>query len=276
MAKNTEDFLVVDLMSHELITCPRDADLATVAAILSRRGVHAVFVLDDGGNPVGIVSDFDLLAGEWLADDSAGLSTMREITAGELMTSPIEVIRANAAAAEAAGRMRQLHLSRLLVVDQAGAAAGVISISDLVAPLGRTSGDRRCVRDVMSFAIVTCPPETALEAACRAMSERRSRSVVVVDKGGRAIGVITGSDLLSLYQGGDPHGKVADLMAEPITCVPDLALSEAADLMIRREVHRLVVVDPARPDGAPIGIVSTSDIVAEMAYEHSVWRHARD
>jgi predicted transcriptional regulator len=167
-------------------------------------------------------------------------------------------------------------LSRLLVTDAHGSAVGVISVSDLVAPLGRTSGDRRCVQDVMSHAIVTCPAETSLEDACRAMTERRSRSIVVVDHNGQAAGVITGNDLLSLYEARAIKGTVADLMTAPITCAPDVSLSAAADLMIRHEVHRLVVTDPSRPGGVPIGIVSTSDIVAEMADERSVWRKAID
>jgi glyceraldehyde 3-phosphate dehydrogenase len=41
------------------------------------------------------------------------------------------------------------------------------------------------------------------EAAARAMSERRSRSIVVTDERGRATGVITGSDLLGLCQPGE-------------------------------------------------------------------------
>lgn len=262
-------------MTNEVITCSRDADLATVAAILARRGVHAVFVVD-GGDPSGVLTDFDLLAGEWLADDAEGLRVMRTITVGELMTSPVEAISADALAVDAAARMRQLHLSRLLVIDGTGFAVGVISVSDLVAPLGRTTGERRCVRDVMSHAIVTCPPESSVESVCRAMTERRSRSIVVVDEGGRAVGVVTGSDLLSLYEVSGQHGTVANLMTAPITCVPELALSDAANLMIEHEVHRLVVVDPSRPEGAPIGIISTSDIVAEMAHEHSVWRQAAD
>jgi CBS domain-containing protein len=106
------------------------------------------------------------------------------------------------------------------------------------------------------------------------MSQRRSRSIVVVDEGGRAAGVITGNDLLSLYEPGDQPATVEELMSPPIVCAPNLALSEAADLMISSEVHRLVVVDSFQSDGAPIGIVSTSDIVAEMAGAHSVWRHA--
>jgi CBS domain-containing protein len=276
MPRDNEGARVADLMSSEIIMCSRDADLGSVAATLARKRIHAVCVSDDEGNPIGVVSDFDLLAGEWLADDSEGLQTMRAITAGELMTSPIETIGADAPAAEAAARMRQLRLSRLLVTDGRGSAVGVISVSDLVAPLGRSSGDRRSVRDVMSHAIVTCPAETSLEAACRAMTERRSRSIIVVDDNGQAAGVITGNDLLSLYESRALQGTVADLMTTPIACAPDLSLSAAADVMIRHEVHRLVVTDPSRPDGVPIGIVSTSDIVAEMADERSVWRQPMD
>lgn len=270
-----EGVLVNELMSPGVISCGSDAPLAEVASILARRRVHAVFVVDDDGRPVGVVSDFDLLAGEWLADDAEGLRTMREITAWTLMTSPIETIGAAELAAVAAARLRELHLSRLLVLDDSGSPVGVISVSDLVAPLGRTSGARRTVKDVMSRAIVTCPPGTSLQAAARAMTERRSRSIVVVDESGRATGVITGNDLLALYESGGSDGNVADLMTTPITCVPELPLADAADLIIRHEVHRLVVVDRSRGQTAPVGILSTSDIVAEMASEASVWQRRR-
>jgi predicted transcriptional regulator len=162
------------------------------------------------------------------------------------------------------------------VTDDNRSAVGVISVSDLIAPLGRPSGARQRVRDVMSHAIVTCPPTTSLRGAARAMTERRSRSIVAVDENGRAVGVVTGNDLLSLYDAGDPDATVADLMSAPITCDPDLPLPEAADLMISNEVHRLVVTDASRPLAAPIGIVSTSDIVAEMAQAGSVWQEDED
>lgn len=271
-----EDVSVAELMSERIVGCPRDANLGTVAAELARHRVHAVFVLDDAGRPAGVVTDFDLLAGEWLGDDAEGLRTMQAITAGELMTSPVETIGAEARAAQAAARMRELHLSRLLVVDGEGSAVGVIAVSDLVAGLGEASDGRRCVRDVMSAAIVTCPAGTSVRAAARAMTERRSRSIVVVDDEGRAVGVITGSDLLALYQPGEHETTVAELMRAPITCDAELSLSQAADLMIKHEVHRIVVTDASHRDRIPIGIVSTSDIVAEMAHEGSVWQQTRD
>jgi CBS domain-containing protein len=265
---------VADLMTTGVVTCGPDADLGTLAATLSRKGVHAVFILDALGGPAGVVTDFDLLAGEWLAADAERLEAMRTLTAGAVMSSPVDVIKADAPAAEAATRLRQRHLGRLLVTDDDGAGVGVISVGDLVAPLGKTSSERRCVADVMSRVIVTCSPQTSVEAACRAMAERRSRSVVVVAENGEAVGVVTGHDLLSLYEGGERPQSVSDLMSPPITCAPDTSLSAAADLMIEREVHRLVVTDPSRPESPPVGLVSTSDIVAEMAGEHSVWRRS--
>lgn len=266
------DARVRDLMTRDLVTCSRDVDLASVASTMARLHVHAVFVLDEAGRPEGVVSDFDMLAGEWLGDDSEGLRTMKSVTAGELMTSPIKTIDADATVAATAARMRELHLSRLLVTDEHGAAVGVISVSDLVAPLGRERVGRRTVRDVMSYAIVTCTPETTLPAAARAMTERRSRSIVVVDEAGQAVGVITGNDLLTLYESTPPATMARDVMQRPITCDIDLPLRDAIDLIIRHEVHRVVVTDSSTADAVPAGVLSTSDVIQEMAQEGSVWQ----
>jgi CBS-domain-containing membrane protein len=261
-------------MTHDLISCRGDADLAAVASKLARHHIHAVFVLGDAGEPLGVVSDFDLLAGEWMADDPESLETMRRMTARELMTAPVEWIGEDATAAQAAERMMQLHIKRLLVRGREGKPAGVISVSDLVGSLGSRSLGRQSARDVMSRAFVTCLPDTPAEAAARAMSDRRSRSIVVVDEHGLAVGVLTGTDLLGLYrQGGGT--TVSALMTTPVvTCEPDTALTDAAELMLDREVHRLVVVQADAERSVPIGVLSTADVVAEMAHESSVWQRS--
>jgi CBS domain-containing protein len=272
MSAVRSDARVRDLMTRDLVTCSPDADLASVALTMAVRQVHAVFVLGEGGRPEGVVSDFDMLAGEWLGDDAEGLSTMKSVTAGELMTAPIETLPADATLAAAAARMRELHVSRLLVTDESGAATGVISVSDLVAPLGAERVGRRTVRDVMSYAIVTCSPDTALDAAARAMTERRSRSIVVIDDTGQAVGVITGNDLLTLYESTPATTPAKDVMRPPITCDIDLPLQSALDLIIRHEVHRVVVTDGSAADPRPAGILSTSDVIREMAQAGSVWQ----
>jgi len=193
---------VSELMTDHLVTCHVDTNLPAVARLLARRGVHALVVVDGQRRPVGIVSDFDVLAGEWLGDDPKSFAMMRTVTAEVLMSSPIETIAPEAVAAEAAAQMRRLHLSRLLVCDADGEAIGVISASDLVSLLGRAGTPRDRVRDIMSQAILTCSRGTSLRAAARAMTERRSRSVIVVGDQGEVVGVLTGNDLLLLYEKG--------------------------------------------------------------------------
>jgi CBS domain-containing protein len=60
-------------------------------------------------------------------------------------------------------------------------------------------------------------------------------------------------------------------MHQALTISPRATLREAADLMIENHHHRLVVVDPEHPQSMPLGIVSSYDIVNEMAQPGSVW-----
>lgn len=263
---------VRDLMSDGLIACDSDTTLGEAAALLRRHRVHGVVVMNDRV-PVGVLTDFDLLSGEWLSTDNVSFATMIAQTAGQIMSAPISTIDADAPAAEAAHRLRDERISRLIVLD-AGEARGVISVSDLVRALARGLSDRRCLADVMSRGIVAARPDTSLTELARAMSERRSRAVVIVDGRGVPLGVVTGIDLLEAF--GSEAGEdltAADLMHAPQTISASASLAEAADVMIRREVHRLLVVDDD-PRGFPLGIVSTSDFVAEMAEPGSPWSNA--
>jgi CBS domain-containing protein len=104
------------------------------------------------------------------------------------------------------------------------------------------------------------------------MTERRSRSLVVVNATGRPLGVITGFDLLTV----EPNTTltVAHIMHNPISIHPEASLREAAEAMLKNHVHRLLVVSVDRPDSMPLGLISTSDIVAEMAESGSAWQAA--
>jgi CBS domain-containing protein len=187
------------------------------------------------------------------------------------MTSPPVTIDGEADAVEAATLLRRQRLSRLVVTAPEG-AIGVLATSDLVALLGRGPLGRGSVADVMTCCVVACREETTAAQAARAMTERRSRSLVVVSPQGGSLGVVTGADLLPLVAGGGTDMPVRDLMQKPLTIGAEASLREAADRMLKEEVHRLLVADPDAPDGFPLGIVSTADLVAEMAEPGSVWR----
>ena len=70
--------LVKDLMHPGVMTCKPTASLGQVAVLLNQHQVHALFVTDRDGRIMGIISDFDLMAGEWLSSDSESLAAMRK------------------------------------------------------------------------------------------------------------------------------------------------------------------------------------------------------
>jgi predicted transcriptional regulator len=265
--------LVKDLMHPGIITCQADMTLGRVAEVLMEQHLHALVVADRDGRPLGILSDYDLMAGEWLSTDKASLEAMRRMTAGELMTAPLDTIDSGVAACDAAQRMRKDGTSRLVVTER-GKPVGIISTSDIVAgmasarPLGRKN-----VADVMSRAMLVCREETPLCSVARAMTDAQYRSVLVVDSMGRALGVVSGFDMMA-YCGKDGCADVSarQAMHEMLTIRPDASLREAADMMIQHHHHRLVVVDPEEAEAMPVGMISTFDIVFEMAQPSSVWQ----
>jgi len=265
--------LVRDLMHRGLITCRQDAALGQVAVLLTQHHVHALVVVDRDRRPIGLISDFDLLAGEWLSADSESLSVMRGLTAGDLMSHPIESVEANVSLAAAAKQMIDKDISRLLVTEE-GKPAGMIAGSDFVASIARSEKTKReTVADVMSDAILVCRDQTPVTSAARTMTQAGWRSVLVVDSRGRPLGVVSEKDLMAQMQKGIGEDVlVSHVMHSMQTIDRHATLREAADMMIKNHHHRIVVVDRGDPESFPLGIVSSFDIVAEMARPGSVWQ----
>lgn len=125
------------------------------------------------------------------------------------------------------------------------------------------------VRELMAPSPVTIQAESSLAQVAETLAEYDVSGLPVVDRGGAVIGVISQTDIVRLRGGSMPtsgwHGLlVRDLMTHPAIMVPASAsLHEAARLMTEHRVHRLVVV--AERDGGPIGVISESDVVREVA-----------
>ena len=263
-----------DLMHKGLIICRPEASLGKVATMLTNHHVHGLVVAGEAEQPLGMISDFDLLAGEWLSVDEESLNAMRKLTARDLMTSPIESIALNTPVNEAAARMADRSIHRMLVTDE-GKPVGVISISDFVAGIAAQEEIKReTVGDVMSDTFLVCREDNSVLSAARTMTQSGWRSIIVVNARGKLQGVITGRDLVPLAGGTiDPDLKVSQLMNKDlITTDINSSLQEAADIMIRNHCHRVIVVDKNDPDSFPLGVVSSFDIVAAMARPGSVWQ----
>lgn len=262
-----------DIMHPGVITCRPDAALGQVAVMLIQQHIHALLVADRDGRPIGVISDYDLLAGEWLSGDPESLEVMRSMTAGELMSTPVDTVEADVPVHEAVLRMGEEGISRLLVLD-GGQPVGVVSVSDFVAALAETApAKRETVADVMSDAMLVCRAKTPVISAARAMTQAGWRSVLVVNAAGKPLGVVSGLDLMAFCgDDGCEDVTVSQVMHPALTIHMSASLREAADVMIEHHHHRLVVVDPDDPESMPLGILSSYDIITQMARPGSVWQ----
>jgi len=195
------------------------------------------------------------------------------LTAGEMMSQPVNSVETNLPLADAVDLLIKKQVSRLLVTDN-GKPVGFISLSDFIAGLaGEMKTRRGTVGDVMSDAILVCRGKTPVLSAAGAMTSTGWRSVLVVDANGTVLGVVSGLDLLKFVKEGDAEDLVVrDVMHPALTIDINASLREAADMMIQNHHHRLVVTDKENPQAFPLGMISTFDIVAEMARPDSVWQ----
>lgn len=111
----------------------------------------------------------------------------------------------------------------------------------------------------MTAGVVTASPEASAISVARQMRERRVGSVVIVDRGGSPVAMVTDRDLaLRVFaEGVDAEAAVGEHASRPLVCgEPAMELEEAAALMVQHRVRRLPVVDAGRL----AGIVTLDDI----------------
>ncbi len=102
------------------------ASLSELMREMTRKGLGASAVVDEGGRALGIFTDGDLRR---LVETGRDL---RALTAQEVMHASPRQIRDDALAAEAAKMMEQHRVTVLLVQDQAGQLVGAINSNDLM------------------------------------------------------------------------------------------------------------------------------------------------
>jgi CBS domain-containing protein len=118
-------------MHRGVLTCRRDASLADVAELMAKRRVHCVVVTDDADDPRalwGIVSDLDLAAASSVRD-------LDEQTAGAAAATAPLTIGPKETLQRAAQLMTEHGTAHLVVVDENGRPAGIVSTLDIAAAL---------------------------------------------------------------------------------------------------------------------------------------------
>jgi CBS domain-containing protein len=140
-------------------------------------------------------------------------------------------------------------------------------------------------RDVMTPKVVTVPVDAPVPEIAALLLERRISAVAVVDDAGRAVGVVSEGDLIRRPELGTDrprsrwlrfllapddaahdfvktHGlRARDVQSGPAVGVsPDAPLADIVDVMGRRRIKRVLVLE----DGRPVGIVTRTDLLRAL------------
>jgi signal-transduction protein with cAMP-binding, CBS, and nucleotidyltransferase domain len=120
---------------------------------------------------------------------------------------------------------------------------------------------RMLVKDVMASPVITVEETAPANKVAELMGDNKVGSVIVVDKTGNAIGIVTERDLVVrvLAKNVAPaSAKAKDFMTTPLVTVdPEKTVSDAARMMKKKDIRRLGVLYK----GKLVGIVSSKDIL---------------
>ena len=122
----------------------------------------------------------------------------------EIMTAGVQTVKPGTPAARARDRMRKNHIHHLLV-QQGDELVGLLSARDLARGARRTTAAKTMVvADLMTPQVVIVTPDTPVHQAADLMRGRSIGSLIVVDRG-RAVGILTVSDLLERIDARSPQ-----------------------------------------------------------------------
>ena len=128
MSEEATFFLPVsDYCLRNLITCNQNDTVVAAASLMRDQGISSLIVLDDGNQPVGIMTDRDLrskVVAQGL--DACSLKVV------EVMTTPVISVKEQDSLFEVLYRMSRHRIHRVGVVDDNNTLVGLINESDII------------------------------------------------------------------------------------------------------------------------------------------------
>jgi CBS domain-containing protein len=128
---------------------------------------------------------------------------------------------------------------------------------------GPTALHQVLVADAMHEGVVTCSPETSLQAVARTMAAHRIHAVVVPIGEAPGWSLVSDLDLIAAADAGNAStaGEIVSPPGFSVTPADDVA--QVARLLHQNRLHHLIVLE--RGGGRPVGIISTLDVADVLA-----------
>ena len=114
------------------------------------------------------------------------------------------------------------------------------------------------VRNIMATNLITVDVGARPLDAVKLMNERKIGSIIVT-KNGKPVGILTERDVLAkVCDVCAPNTKIKDIMSTPIITIgTEASLDEAATLMMKKNIRRLLITER----GKIVGIITQKDVL---------------
>ena len=120
---------VQDIMTTDIVSCTLDTNLETIANMMWNKDCGSIPVLNQYGQPIGIVTDRDIAMGSALNHKPPWELSAKDV----LGSKQVQCCRAADSVKSSLQKMSQHHIRRLPVVNNEGRLVGMLSLGDIVA-----------------------------------------------------------------------------------------------------------------------------------------------
>ena len=227
--------------------------IANALEMMAELSISSIIIVDASERPIGIFTEHDALS---VVADMINVETSLE----DVMTPDPFCVENTLYLHDAYALMEEKGYRHLVVVDEVGLFAGVVSEGDFLRHIGfEELGKFKVVSEAMSSSPLIVGLGTPLVEAAAEMAERKCDYAVVLEDG-HPVGIITERDIAHWCAQKDVcDTTVNQLLHRDFRLIhKEIPLQEAAALMEAHGTHQLIVVDEV---GNLAGLLSRHDVL---------------
>lgn len=264
---------ISDVMTRDMVTVTSACSLEEALALMAEHRISTLAVVEDG-RPVGLATEEELLS------FAAGGTRPKDTSIARAGIAIKLALKPDVNTLDAAASMEKANARAAVVTDDSGKLLGIVTITDILHRLG----DEDFVSIRRAKHSISMPGEKVFVSrqesvgGCIGKMVKEGIDCVVVTSHSKPVGIFTRRDAVRLLskslsekKNGDrtspTREPVSACMTEPVLTVDEeRPLSEVTDIMEKKGIRRMVVVDD---NGRLKGLITQKDVLKRVDANYS-------